>query len=155
MIERSEFGRAWKHLCERFGRANDPQQAAAYFGFLSEAMDNEEFTRAARTLWATARFFPRPADFLVVAANKEWLKVLQAVELYTPPQAEWLEPWRSLTPRARQACDRLGGIAGMRQIFDKDVLRLKEAWEKSYEQTSANEVLALAAPSRPLIGAAS
>ena len=39
----------------------------AYWKFLNDRLSNEQFMAAARTVWATSRFFPRPADFLLAA----------------------------------------------------------------------------------------
>jgi hypothetical protein len=147
VIEREEFTEAWAHLCDRFGREPDPRQAHSYLKFLDESgMDTPAFLVAARTIWATAKWFPRPADFLLVGAAGEWSTVLGAVSAYNPPEAGWVEHWRALSPRALAACNALGGIAGMRAIYDRDVLRLKAGWEQAYEQETAAAVLALPAP---------
>jgi hypothetical protein len=143
VIDRAEFLRAWGHIVARFNRPDDPQQAAAYYGFLSEQMDTAGFLSAARALWATAKWFPRPADFLLLSAQCEWDIVLSAVEEYTPPHGRWHRHWIRLTPRAMEACRRLGGVSAMRPVFEHDVLKLKAAWEQSYEQAIAEEALAL------------
>jgi hypothetical protein len=143
MIDRSAFKQAWGHICARFGREHDPKQAAAYFEYLSEQMETEEFLASARAIWATAKWFPRPADFLTVVVTDEWLKVLACVEDYNPPHGKWYEKWREFEPRTRSACDQLGGIAGMKAVAEKDVIRLKAAWEQAYEQAAAAQALAL------------
>lgn len=153
MIDRADFANAWKHLCGRFRRRNDPAQAAAYYDFLADQMDTAEFLQAARALWATARYFPRPADFVLVAGAAEWPTVLRAVAEYTPPHGQWHQHWRELSPRAVEACRRLGGIEGMRAAYERDVLRLKTEWERAFEQATADAVLALPAPGAPRIGA--
>lgn len=154
MIERAEFMRAWEHLCGRFGRDPDPGQAAAYYGFLSEQMETESFLRAARTLWATAKWFPRPADFLLLEASGEWRCVLAAIEACHPPDWRWMDHVREMSPRGQAACDSLGGIHAMKIIHDKDVLRLKTAWDAAYEQATAETVLALPAPDRKRLASA-
>jgi hypothetical protein len=145
MIDHEIFGAAWKRLCVRFGRKVDSEEAADYHEYLSEQLGTEDFLAACRTLWATATFFPRPADFVLVGAADDWSRVLGAVEKYTPPQAEWVQPWRSLSPRARAACDQIGGISAMRAIYERDVLRLRTAWEKAYEQEVGRDALKLSA----------
>lgn len=144
MIDRKEFLNVWAHLCTRFGRQNDADQAAAYFEFLSEQMDTEPFINAARGIWATSRFFPRPADFLLLEASSEWQIVLQAVGEYTPPHGEWHKHWKLLTPRSVDACRSLGGISSMRLMYERgDIPRLKAEWERAYEQCTTDAVLAL------------
>lgn len=152
MIDKGEFMRAWEHLSARFGRESNAGQAAAYYGFLNDQMDTPAFLQAARALWATAKWFPRPADFLLLSASGEWGLVLDAVKSCHPPEWRWTEPYGRLSDRARSACDALGGIHAMVPVYNKDVLRLKAAWEAAYEQATAEHVLSLppAGPARRL-----
>lgn len=146
MIDRDEFKNTWAHLCERFRRPNDTKQSAAYYVFLNEQMDTGEFLKAARAIWATSKYFPRPADFLLVSAGNDWRHLLAAIEECKPPEWSWKKHYDQLSDRARSACEQLGGIHAMRTVFDKDVLRLKSAWERAYEQAAADAVLALPPP---------
>lgn len=147
MIDLEKFRSTWAHLCTRFGRDNDPQQAAAYFEYLTEQLDTEEFLRAARAIWATARWFPRPADFLTVGATGDWQLVLDAAAAYNPPDASWFEHWKKLSPRGVAAAKQLGGITAMRSIYDRDVLRLRTAFLEAFEAAAAHQVLTTALPS--------
>lgn len=118
----------------------------AYFEYLGAQMDTDGFIAAARVLWATSRFFPRPVDFVLAGTAGEWPTVVRAVEEYTPPRADWLEHWEQLSDRSRAACHRLGGLAAMRKAYERDTLRLKAEWERAYEQEISAEVLALPSP---------
>lgn len=149
MIERAAFKQAWGHLCTRFGRSDDPAQAVQYFDYLSEQMGTDEFLRAARAVWATARYFPRPADFLLIAAADEWMLVLRCIEGFRGPDWPWREPWERLSKRAQDACNLLGGMEALKGAAARDPLRLKAAWEAAYEQAAASAVLALPAPAGP------
>lgn len=134
MIDRDAFKRTWAQLCARFGKQSDPQQAVAYYEFLTEQLDTQAFIAAARAIWATSTWFPRPVDFVLVIAAGEWRLVLEAVGKYAPPDAAWLTAWEALSERSRAACKQLGGLSAMRTIYDRDVLRLKSEWERAYEQ---------------------
>jgi hypothetical protein len=69
MIDRHEFWAAWERLCRRFGRDLDKDEARDYHGYLDPQLDTEEFLDAARKLWASREFFPRPDDFLDAATG--------------------------------------------------------------------------------------
>jgi len=146
MIDQAAFIRAWRHLCTRFGRKVDADEAAEYLDFLDGQLDTDSFLAAARVLWATAKWFPRPADFVLVGAAGEWRLVLEAVDRYAPPDTAWLKPWGALSDRSREACQQLGGLAAMRAVYERDVLRLKAAWEAAYEQEVGLEAAATLLP---------
>jgi hypothetical protein len=143
MIQRAKFAEAWKHLCGRFNRPDDPQQAAAYYEYLTDEMDTDEFLQAARALWSGARFFPAPADFVTVHAQGEWPLVMEVARGYSPPAWEWVTHWKNLSPRSQAACKRLGGVDVVRALYERDPMKLKAEWEKAYEQALTADVLAL------------
>lgn len=155
MIDRQAFHRAWEHICARFGRDPDPRQEAAYFEFLSAQMDTEEFTAAARAVWATAKWFPRPADFLFLASTTDWRHVLAAVEACVSPSFDWFPHFERVSKIGQDACRSLGGIPTMRTIWERDILRLKKAWEEAVEAEAANAVVTGPAlgkgPGRPVV----
>lgn len=140
MIDRSEFTRAWKHLCSRFGKQDDGEQAAAYLRYLDDQISTQEFMGAARALWATAKWFPRPVDFLLVAAGDDWQAVLSAAAGFSPPGWDWTTHWDAMSPRAQEACKRLGGMDAVRKLWEKDLVKLKSEWERAYEQSAAQEI---------------
>jgi hypothetical protein len=151
VIDPSEFKHVWDQLCVRFGQTNDAEAAAAYLEYLTDQMETGQFIQAARALWATNRWFPRPADFVLVGAAREWKLVIQAAEAYVPPNWSWQTPWSQLSKRAQEACKALGGMTTVRTLWEKDVSKLKHEWERAYEQEAAAEVLALpAVPMRQL-----
>ena len=146
MIDKDEFKQAWRRLCHRFGKEVNPQVAAAYYEFLNEALETGVFLSAAQVIWATAKWFPRPADFLTVGIGGEWDLVQRCMELADKKQA-WHVDYALLSDRGRAACKALGGIHEMIPVRNKDTIRLKMAWEQAYEQATAATVLAL--PSGP------
>lgn len=145
MITTHTFSQEWRRHCLRHGRAIDQDEAACYLEYLSEQMDEATFVAASRALWATSRFFPRPADFVLIGAGGEWRLVIRCIEGFAPPKWEWTGPWKELSDRGREACKQLGGMETMRAAFERDALRLKAAWEQAYEQATAAEVLQLVA----------
>jgi hypothetical protein len=150
MIDPAEFQTVWRHLLTRFGKTYDAGQAAAYLDYLSPEMDTDTFKAAARSLWATAKWFPRPADFLLVRAAGEWRTVIDCMAGCAHPDfAAMQKPdgaWWRLSDRARDACVALGGIPGMKLANERNSLALKTAWEKAYEEATATRALALPAP---------
>ena len=149
MIDPTQFHAAWEGLCTRFGKEPDPRQAGAYLRYLSEQMTTEQFIQSVRALWATAKWFPRPADFLLIATADDWQIVMRCMDECKPPEWNWSDIWREeMNERARAACLALGGIQSMRPMRDKDIIRLKAAWESAYEQAAASAALALPAPNR-------
>jgi hypothetical protein len=114
VIDPSEFKHVWDQLCVRFGQTNDAEAAAAYLEYLTDQMETGQFIQAARALWATNRWFPRPADFVLVGAAREWKLVIQAAEAYVPPNWSWQTPWSQLSKRAQEACKALGGMTTVR-----------------------------------------
>lgn len=154
MIDETQFFHAWRHICSRFNRTFEQEQALAYFEFLAEQMDTDGFLAAARSVWATAKFFPRPADFLVAGASGDWSVILRCMDLSHRKEA-WHGEWSTLSERSRAACLSLGGIPTMYELHGKDSIRLKNEWERAFEQAVGAAVVALPAPKlKALKGAA-
>lgn len=147
MIDPVKFREIWAHLCARFNREVDANLAVSYLEYLTELMDTEEFVIAARAVWATGRFFPRPADFVVIRAGLEWPTVLECLSGFHPPDWPWQAPWKDLSPRAQSACHRLGGISAMAEEAVRGVTRLRESYQTAYEEEATAEALALPAAS--------
>lgn len=150
MISPEAFAAGWEMICRRWRRADaqgrlavDHLEADDYHRFLSPLMGDEEFTAACRAVWATREFFPRPCDFLLVAAGGEWGLVLRCLDARRGKTA-WHEEWRALSERGRGACTALGGMDALLAAFDRDPVRLRQAWEREYEVQA--QVQALAAP---------
>lgn len=147
MIDKDEFKAAWRNLLVRFGKEVNVDQAAMYYDYLSATMDTAEFLPACHAIWATAKWFPRPADFLTVRAGQEWPLVLSAAEAYRPPDAAWVPLFRALSPRSQAAIRRLGGIDAVRAQMERSVVKLRESFLAAYEEEATTEALALPAPS--------
>ncbi len=129
MISRELFLGHWQRICRRFGRTFDAgnlRDAEDYLDFLGPRMSDEEFDEAARAVWATAKWFPRPADFLGVQAANEWRTVLELATNFNG------DVWAQLTTAAKLATEALGGTAGIREA--RDVGRMRERWIDAYEQ---------------------
>lgn len=146
MIDKDTFKAAWRRLCVRFGQAVDADQAAMYHQYLTELMDTDEFLVSCRAIWASAKWFPRPADFLSVRAGLDWPLVLECAEGYAPPDWRWVEPWKRMSPRGQAACQRLGGMTAIHDQMGRSVLKLREAFLVAYEEEATAETLALPAP---------
>lgn len=153
MIDAESFGLAWTHLEERFGRERNEAMRLMYYDFLTPQMDTDAFLAAARVVWASFKWWPRPADFLTVAAQCEWPLVVKCVEGFRPPDWPWTTdapdgtpaPWKQLSGRARGAVKHMGGMDVLKAAYERDPLRAKDAWEKALEQHTADGVLQLAA----------
>lgn len=129
MIARELFLEHWQRICRRFDKAFDRsnlRDAEDYMDFLGPRMSDEEFDEAARAVWATAKWFPRPADFLAVQAANEWRTVLELAQAFEA------ETWAQLTTAAKMATEALGGTAAIRKA--RDVGRTRERWIDAYER---------------------
>jgi hypothetical protein len=153
MLSLAEFRTEWNRLETRFGRDHNEETLDAYYEFLAPLMDTAAFLAAAHTVWATFKWWPRPADFLTLAAQGEWPLVVQCVEGYRPPDWPWttdapdgtIAPWKRLSERSRGAVKQMGGIDAVKAAYERDPIRAKDAWEKALEQATADEVLRLSA----------
>lgn len=129
-LSKSVFLMHWQRLARRFGRKLDDgclAEAEDYYAFLSHRMTAEAYVVAAQTLWATAKWFPRPSEFLTTGAAKEWRLVLAMA------QNGWdREVWAGLGDAAKLATESCGGLSGMGATTN--VLKLMEAWMASYER---------------------
>lgn len=145
MISAEAFAAAWQMLHERFPRA--PEHFESYHAWLDERMDTDAFVLAAEHLWATARFFPRPIDFLLVEAEREWKAVLAALHRSNAhPDFQASKALLEIGGKARSAVYALGGIEGAQNALQRDPVRFKAAWLEAYE---AEDVPALpAGPAR-------
>jgi hypothetical protein len=147
VIDRDEFKRAFRAIVDRFGRKMEPKEyaafAASYYEFLSGQMDTDTFLAAARTIWATAKWFPRPCDFMTAGIGDEWRVLTKCLDEYHAPEWKHTEFWAQLSGRAQEAVKRLGGLDSAKALMGKDALRLKAGFEAAYEQATASEVLAL------------
>lgn len=146
MIEESAFKHAWSQLLKRFGRDMDPGTAAAYYEYLSPQMDTAAFLSASQAIWATAKWFPRPADFVLQHAAGDWAIVLQCIAGYHGPDWAWIRAWEQLSTRGKTACKAFGGMDVIKATYEKQPLTFREAWTAAYEQTAATDALALPAP---------
>ena len=129
MIEPAVFLTHWKRICRRFDRVFDAEnvsESGDYLDFLSARMSTEDFDEAARSVWATARFFPRPADFLSVQAGHEWRTVLEMATNFDR------ETWGQLTTAAKLATEAVGGTDGIRA--SRELVKLRAAWLDAYER---------------------
>lgn len=64
MIDENVFKREWAVICDRLNRTPSRATAARYYQVLSRRMNTEQFVAAAEHVFATARYFPTPAEFL-------------------------------------------------------------------------------------------
>lgn len=136
-IDVPRFREVWEVLCDRWGRQCDDRESAFYYKWLLQrGMDYEGFVAAAETLWATKQFFPRPVDFLLVAAGREWGRVITL--LGTAGETERIESYNALSQRAKDALNLLGGSEGLNRLA---VPRAREAFLESFASVVTAEAL--------------
>lgn len=138
MIDKRTFVAWWKRLEDRFGQTPG---ADAYLGYLdSQGMDSDEFELAASAVWATARFFPRPADFLLVQAGQAWDAVRKNVsDLQTRDEAAWFAARARIPDRAWKVLATLGGPPAV--LDTRDLSRVRRDFLDAYELTVAEEAM--------------
>ena len=144
-----EWARAFLALAKRFGRTPDTEEARMYGAYLDSCgLTVDEAVAACRSLWATARFWPRPADFLEVTAEREWAKVLYLSQRHGS-DPEYRAVWDTLTLDAKDAIGSLGGIHTLKEA--RSILRVREAFFDALSRTTAARAaqMALGATSEP------
>jgi hypothetical protein len=132
MIPTTEFQDAWKSLCRRHGRTVDAAEAAEVHRYLNDILSAEEFRRAARHVWATREFFPRPADFVTANAAFEWAGAIRAKAKATG-EFPWRDAAEALSPRGREALRIIGGLDVLVDLYQRDPLRARAEFLAAYE----------------------
>lgn len=119
MIDKHTFAAWWQRLEARFG---ETQGADAYLAYLeSQGLETQDFASAAASVWATSRFFPRPADFLLVQAGAAWAAVLKHAASLVPPVSSreaWDDARAAIPERAFKALGTIGGPVALRECSD-------------------------------------
>lgn len=132
MISPETFVTEWAALEERFRVETSTAMMERYREYLNPRMSDEEFRAAARQVFATNRFFPRPADFLLVESVEQWRLLQARVDAFNPPHGG--DDWRpGLSARAVQAVRDLGGILAVKEAINRDGPRFRDRWEQAYE----------------------
>lgn len=114
MIEKDRFNRVWKHLCQRFNRDPNPSEAVLYLQWLSPQMNTEAFEEAARHLWATREFFPRPIDFLEAARPSIEAEAQDQWKLCDRVMSGDREALARMSPAGQKTVMLMGGPAALR-----------------------------------------
>jgi hypothetical protein len=132
VIDRHKFTAWWQRLEARFGKT---EGADAYLLYLeSQEVGTEAFEAAAAAVWATSRFFPRPADFLLVQAGSAWVSVLEHAPKLVPPvpsKTVWDEARAAIPDRAFKALGTIGGPVALREA--SDLARFRRDFLDAYE----------------------
>lgn len=115
MIDKPAFADEWKRLCKRFNRQLDQDEARDYFDYLSPQIDTDAFVSAARKLWASREFFPRPDDFLEAANGTTEAEAAEQWELCRRIMAGERGILEQMTPAGRKTVALLGGQQALRQ----------------------------------------
>jgi hypothetical protein len=156
VIDRQKFMGWWLRLETRFG---ETQGADAYMLYLeSQGLETAHFERAASAVWATSRFFPRPADFLLVESGSAWAAVLDHAPRLVPPvdsRDSWEDARASIPERAFTALRSIGGPAAIKN--SRDIARTRRDFLDAYELVVISEAhgsLKLASGGKPLAIAA-
>lgn len=129
-LTKTVFLSEWERLARRFNRKLDEAslaEAEDYFRFLSHRMSAGDFLTASHTVWATAKWFPRPSDFLTTNAAQEWRVVLSMAQ-----DGYDKDTWGALSQSARHSTEACGGLTGMGASVN--VMRLRDAWMDAYER---------------------
>lgn len=156
MIDKEIFAEEWKALLVRFGRKVDEankDQGKRFYVFLSPQMDTAAFVAASRAVWATSRFFPRPADFLTCGSGAVWSSLVGLLREYRPPAwggaytaIEWWDAWRSLPAAATDAAESLGHVEQLQRLAETQSMKFREQWERLYEQRTVSDAVAALPP---------
>ena len=119
MIDQGVFKNEWAVLCERFGKYEGSRVISKrYYDHLAPLMTTEQFVAAARRLFASAEFFPRPDAFLEAvglagesAAGADW-EHANAV-MYGDAAA-----YARLSEEGRRVVGLMGGVRGLQSTHE-------------------------------------
>lgn len=131
MIDKSAFRDVWAVLEERFGKEHSGPTRAMYYQSLSEKLSTEEFKVAARRLFDSAEFFPKPDDFVEevrgdteTRALKSWETVDQVVRGFASRD--------ELTDEAERTVKLMGGMRQLRMTRDENWPHRRREFLKLY-----------------------
>jgi len=144
MISKALFMEAWKGLERRFGEQSSGS-AANYLTYLSPMMEDEEFTEAARAVWASREFFPRPADFLMVRQGTDWRKAQEAVDLASKKE-DWSHLFRSMSPSGQMTIKSIGGIFCLYEGLQRNPSQARKDFGREYEMAITTMAIQTALP---------
>ena len=130
MIDKTTFTAGWRILEDRFGK--QPTGAALdYLTFLSPLLTDAEFTAAARAVWASREFFPRPNDFLLIREGQDWARVQEAADL-ARQKLDWAPVFKAMTPPAQMAIKALGGIFVVAEQMNRNPAFVRKDFGSEY-----------------------
>jgi acetoin utilization deacetylase AcuC-like enzyme len=130
-ISKDLFLEVWTGLETRFGKQAQGS-AANYMSYLSPLMGDEEFRAAARAVWASREFFPRPNDFLLIRQGQDWEKVQEAAKL-AGKKEDWGAIFRSMTESGQRAIKALGGIFVIEERMQRTPDRIRRDFQDAYD----------------------
>lgn len=132
MIDKTIFAAEWSLLEQRFDVSKGARVVDAYYEFLNGAMDTEAFLLAARSVFVSREFFPRPIDFIEVGVEDLWQRVIEAISVYEPPNFPGGRIFQELPQAAQDAIRTIGGLNSARAIWQDSPLRLRGAFMRAY-----------------------
>lgn len=148
MIDSAKFWPEWQRICKRFGRTAEASEAGDYLEYLDACgLDTQQAVEAARMVWATARFFPRPSDFLQGEAAAGWTLIQEYAHrqfaphnLSAPAPAELASQLREAIPsRSRAAILALGGYRVVHEA--RDLPKIRREYFDAFEQVVVEETM--------------
>ena len=133
----------WKALESRWGQ-QDTEVQARYYEFLNAQMDDGQFVEACAAVFVSREFFPRPIDFLLFRAPRDFLLVMDAArQIHSHMEKEERDAIMSrVPPVARKVADVLGGVGVIGQSRD-DTLRWRTAFMQTYEAAVSEQAATL------------
>ena len=159
MVNKRRFSEEWKRLCKRFNnRELDTEEANDYFEWLSERMDTDRFLEAARHLWATREFFPRPVDFVEAIRPSVEAESLEQWELCEGVMAGSKEAFVRMSPAGKRTVGLLGGPDRLRNtkldqvpFVRRDFLKLFGDAEEIYRRETEPTALPVSDEAKELL----
>lgn len=133
MISEETFIGGWEMLCERFGHDLEESipEAQRLHDYLNQmGVEDEGFLLAVRRIWATARFFPRPADFLQDECAAAWDAVEEWAWSLRPNEPS---PTPVPSPAVLRALNTVGGIDAVKDTRGPHRNTLRKAFFEAYE----------------------
>ena len=114
MIDQDVFKIEWGILCERFNRQPSTALAARYYQSLAPRMTTEEFKEAARRVFDSCEFFPRPDDFFEQARGSTEAQAAAEWDICQWVMKGDLKALARMSDTGRRTIRLMGGVDALR-----------------------------------------
>lgn len=131
MIDRDTFDDAFAMLEDRFKRDHGQETRAMYYRILSDELTTDQFQLAARKLFRSATYFPKPDDFVKAVGGDQEQRALEDWETVQDVFLN-LADKNDLSPEGRRTIKLLGGWGQVGRTKKSNLPHVREDFMEMY-----------------------